>query len=252
MPSSVLFPTPLPPNTPIRCPRPQVRIASMARTPVPIAAGDGLAGNGVERLWPELSVGARRRRAPVRRSGGRDRRSRGRAARRRPGSVRALPFDTIGSPGRMPAVSPSGTDSSRPSRKPTTSTGSGAPRPVRTSQMSPTLAAGPYGLDEQADDPRDLPMTGAGSIVRNPSQVAIERDGPLTRGRRCHRLPSSSSAASSPSRDRDSSRICAVDARRRSCRRPSAPGIRRAGTLASATTSTALPGSGARRSAAAS
>ena len=34
MPSSVLLPTPLPPNRPTRWPRPQVSIASMARTPV--------------------------------------------------------------------------------------------------------------------------------------------------------------------------------------------------------------------------
>ena len=64
-------------------------------------------------------------------------------ARRRPERSARRRATTMRSPGRMPAVSPSGTDSSRPSRNPTTSTGSGAPRPVRTSQISPTLAAGP-------------------------------------------------------------------------------------------------------------
>src|SRR5262245_21689817 len=49
----------------------------------------------------------------------------------------------MGSPGRIPAVSPSGTLSNRPSRNPTTSTGSATPLRVRTSQLSPTLAAGP-------------------------------------------------------------------------------------------------------------
>ena len=35
IPSSVLLPTPLPPNKPILCPRPQVRSPSIAVTPVP-------------------------------------------------------------------------------------------------------------------------------------------------------------------------------------------------------------------------
>ena len=41
MPSSVLLPTPLPPNRPMRWPRPQVSSASMARTPVPSGAATG-------------------------------------------------------------------------------------------------------------------------------------------------------------------------------------------------------------------
>jgi len=36
MPIKVLLPTPLPPKMPTRWPRPQVRKASMARTPVPM------------------------------------------------------------------------------------------------------------------------------------------------------------------------------------------------------------------------
>src|SRR5262245_45106655 len=48
------------------------------------------------------------------------------------------------SPGRTPAVSPSGTVSSVPSRKPTTCTGrGGSPGAPVISQISPTLARGP-------------------------------------------------------------------------------------------------------------
>jgi hypothetical protein len=47
MPSSVLLPTPLPPNRPTRWPRPQVSSASMARTPVPSGDVDRLAASGL-------------------------------------------------------------------------------------------------------------------------------------------------------------------------------------------------------------
>ena len=51
IPSKVLFPTPLPPNSPTRWPRPHVSIVSMTRTPVPIGAtidsrAIGLRGGG--------------------------------------------------------------------------------------------------------------------------------------------------------------------------------------------------------------
>src|SRR5690606_38061230 len=83
------------------------------------------------------------------------------------GTVSALPRGTIGSPGRMPVVSPSGTESRRPSRKPTTSTGSGAPRPVRTSQISPTLAAGPFDSMSRPTTRATWPTTGAVSTVES-------------------------------------------------------------------------------------
>ena len=47
MPSSVLLPTPLPPNRPMRWPRPQVSSASMARTPVPSGAAIGSRASGL-------------------------------------------------------------------------------------------------------------------------------------------------------------------------------------------------------------
>ena len=58
MPSSVLLPTPDPPNNPRRCPRPHVSIVSIARTPVPMGAtigsrASGLSGGG----WSGYSSG---------------------------------------------------------------------------------------------------------------------------------------------------------------------------------------------------
>ena len=88
MPSSVLLPTPLPPNRPMRWPRPQVSRPSMARTPVPIGVDDRLARQRVQRRRMQRRGRSSRAPARGRRAGGRARRGRGRAARARPATGR--------------------------------------------------------------------------------------------------------------------------------------------------------------------
>ena len=63
MPSSVLLPTPLPPNRPMRWPRPHVSSASIARTPVPIGATIGSRASGFSGARLQRVVGDRLERA---------------------------------------------------------------------------------------------------------------------------------------------------------------------------------------------
>ena len=143
MPSSVLLPTPLPPNSA------DALAAAAGEQRVDRAHagadrhGDRLARQRIQRGRPQRRACGGRQRSQAVDAAGRARRSRGRAARRRPAPSATPPRATMRSPGRMPAVSPSGTDSRRPSRKPTTSRGSRFPWRLRTSQICPTLAAGP-------------------------------------------------------------------------------------------------------------
>ena len=74
MPSSVLLPTPLPPNRPMRWPRPQVSSASMARTPVPSGAPIGSRASGLSAARPQRRALGRRAAARGRRAAGRGRR----------------------------------------------------------------------------------------------------------------------------------------------------------------------------------
>ncbi len=75
---------------------------------------------------------------------------------------RAAPDAMRRSPGQMPAMSASGTDSSRPSRNPTTSMGIDPPSPSRTSQISPTLACGPSLSTTRPTTRVTWPASGAG------------------------------------------------------------------------------------------
>src|SRR6185503_15119400 len=80
------------------------------------------------------------------------------------GIVSEAPRARIRSPELIPDVSPSGTDSSRPSRNPTTSTSSAwPPRCGRTSQISPTLATGPRDSTSRPTTRVTCPTIGAGS-----------------------------------------------------------------------------------------
>ena len=146
MPSSVLLPTPLPPNSPMRWPRPQVSSASMARTPVrerrrrPARASSGLSGGGSSGT---CAVGVER---PARRAAGRGRRRRGRAAPgRRRTDDRAVRERRCGRRAGCRRCRRAAPSAAVPSRKPTTCTGSdGAPLERRSiSQISPTRARGP-------------------------------------------------------------------------------------------------------------
>ena len=75
------------------------------------------------------------------------------------------------SPGRMPAVPPSGTVSRAPSRNPTTSRGSGG-RPLRAaaSQSSPTLARGPLDSTTRPTVRTTRPQSGSGSVRKTMSR----------------------------------------------------------------------------------
>ena len=141
MPSSVLLPTPLPPNRPRRWPRPHVSSASIARTPVASGVATlsrciGFIGGGCSGTRSVVRSG--------RSSSGRPSASTTRPSSCGPTSTAIAPLRAMmRSPGRIPETSPSGTVSSTPSRKPTTCTGSAGPESEMMSQTSPTRARGP-------------------------------------------------------------------------------------------------------------
>ena len=141
MPSNVLLPTPLPPNMPMRCPRPHVSRASMARTPVPMGAtigsrASGFIGGGCSGYSSPPSMAGRP-------SSGRPSPSMTRPSSSGPTTTAAdPPRATRRSPGLMPVVVPSGTDCSRPSLNPTTSTGSTWPSRLTTVAQLADACAG--------------------------------------------------------------------------------------------------------------
>ena len=163
LPSRTLLPTPLPAKIPTRCPRPMGSTASTARIPVSSGSvirrrpsGDGGACTAIDRSpsassAPRSSIGR-----PI-------------ASMTRPtspgptGTVAGRPRASTSPPGSTPARSPSGINSSRPSRKPTTSAESapcreriwhsspmGAITPVASSARPTTLATLPSGRTRSA------------------------------------------------------------------------------------------------------
>src|SRR4030095_2764002 len=84
----------------------------------------------------------------------------------------------------MPVVSPRGTDSSRPSRKPTTSTGTTTPSRRRTSQTSPMHALGPFDSTTSPTLRVTRPMRGAGSesLTRSKYGSSLSSSATASRG----------------------------------------------------------------------
>ena len=153
MPSSVVLPTPEPAKMPMRWPRPQGTRPSSARTP----SGSGRSIRGAERHRRR-----RHRRPPLRarrRSGRRPSIGWPSPSSTRPSSSVAdddaeatRRWRSRGCRGRCRRISPSGISSVRPSRKPTTSAGTGsARRPALDHAAFAHLGMEPGRLDHEPD-----------------------------------------------------------------------------------------------------
>jgi hypothetical protein len=162
IPSNVLLPTPLPPNTPTRCPRPTVSRPSMTRTPLPMGSVT------VARARGFMAGGRKAAEVPVRMgpcpSSGCPSPSITRPSNAGPAGTRMVaPRAMMRSPGQIPDVSPSGTETTAPSRKPTTSACRRRPSRRWTSQTSPTEAMGPEDSTTRPETRVMRPAIGAGS-----------------------------------------------------------------------------------------
>src|SRR5579875_361108 len=143
MPRKVLLPTPLPANTPIRWPRPQVSMPSSTRTPVTRGVVMGRRRNGCEaRPAPVTVTAAPRMGGPS--SMGTPRPSTTRPSSSPPTVTRAgAPVAMTRLPGVMPAASPKIIVIARSPRKPTTWQRTGLPSPRVMTACSPMAAASP-------------------------------------------------------------------------------------------------------------